>query len=175
MRQFQTAFRKYFFLLIVFAMGCNADLSTKQWAESRLKDKVAIEVFPRFLDFTYVENPAVAFGMLRHINEELRLPLIFTLTTLAILFVGTLFWQWRKKKMTELLPLALILAGGAGNITDRINNGYVIDFIHVHYQYQYNFYVFNIADMLVFCGVCWLMYQHWQQPEIFYGSPTDIK
>ena len=134
-----------------------------------------MEVMPRFLDFTYVENPAVAFGMLRELNDQVRLPLIFTLISLATLFVLVLLWQWRKKKMTELLPLALILAGGAGNITDRINNGYVIDFIHVHYQYQYNFYVFNIADMLVFCGVCWLMYQHLQQPESFYGSPTDIK
>jgi signal peptidase II len=175
MKQFQSAFRKYLFLFIVFAMGCNADLSTKQWAETRLKDKVAMEVLPRFLDFTYVENPAVAFGMLRELNEQVRMPLIFTLTALATLFILILFWQWRNKKITELLPLALVLAGAAGNITDRINNGYVIDFIYVHYQYQYNFYVFNIADMLVFCGVCWLMYQNWKQPEDFYGSRTAIK
>jgi signal peptidase II len=84
---------------------------------------------------------------------------------LAAIFVLILLWQWRQKKMTELLPLALILAGAAGNITDRINNGYVIDFIHFHYRYQYNFYVFNIADMLVFCGVCWLIYQQWQIRE----------
>jgi signal peptidase II len=165
MKIFQSAFRKYIFLFIVFATGCNADLTTKQWAETRLKDKVAMEVLPRFIDFTYVENPAVAFGMLRHLNDQLRLPLIFTLTSLAAGFVLVLCWQWRQKKIVELLPLSLILGGAAGNLTDRINNGYVIDFIHVHYQYEYNFYVFNIADMLVFCGVCWLMYQHWQQPN----------
>jgi signal peptidase II len=170
MQTIQSAFRKYLFLFIVFAMGCNADLSTKQWVQTNLKDKIGMEVLPRFLDFTYVENPAVAFGMLRQVNEQLRLPLIYCLISLATVFVLLLLWQWRQKKMIELLPLTLILAGGAGNLIDRLTNGYVIDFIHVHYRYQYNFYVFNVADMLVFCGVCWLMYQHWKQPENLHVS-----
>ena len=156
-------FRKYAFLFVVFAMGCNADLTTKHWAGTKLKHHASVEVLPQFLNFTYVENPAIAFGFLHQLSERVRLPLIFTLTATASAFVLILLWQWRRKKLVELLPLSLILAGAAGNITDRMNNGFVVDFIHFHYQYQYSFYVFNVAYALVFCGVCWLIYQNWRE------------
>ena len=55
--------------------------------------------------------------------------------------------------MQHLIPLVLILSGAAGNILDRAMNGYVIDFIHFHYDSKWDFPVFNIADMLVFCGI----------------------
>jgi len=65
----------------------------------------------------------------------------------------------------ELLPLVLILSGALGNIINRFVNGYVIDFLYLHYQYEYNFPIFNIADMLICCGVILLFYQHWNSQE----------
>jgi len=57
------------------------------------------------------------------------------------------------------LPLFLIIGGAYGNIIDRAMHGYVTDFLHVHYFNTYNFYVFNIADVLINIGVFSLLFQ----------------
>jgi signal peptidase II len=46
----------------------------------------------------------------------------------------------------------LIMGGALGNLYDRAVDGYVVDFILVHYQ-QHIFPAFNIADSALFCGV----------------------
>jgi signal peptidase II len=165
MKHFFATFRKYFFLLAIVSVGCNTDLTTKQWAETKLKDNISIEVMPDLFELTYVENPAVSFGLLSQIPRHFRLPLIFTLTISAVIFMTVLLWKWRKNTTVELIPLCLILSGAMGNILDRMNNGYVIDFIHFHYRYQYSFPVFNIADVLVFCGISLFIYQNWQKQK----------
>ena len=50
------------------------------------------------------------------------------------------------------LVYGLILGGALGNLYDRLLNGYVVDFILVHYE-QYIFPAFNVADSALFCGV----------------------
>ena len=52
----------------------------------------------------------------------------------------------------------ILLSGALGNLLDRAQYGYVIDFINVHYQ---NFYwpVFNVADSLIFIGVILLLFE----------------
>jgi signal peptidase II len=153
MKATKNIYLKFLLLFSLFAVGCNTDLTTKKWAESRLKDDVSIPVIDNVFDFTYVENHAVSFGLLHEIPYSLRLPVIFTLTISASLLILFMIWNWRNRKTIHLIPLVLILAGAVGNILDRMMNGYVIDFIHFHYDYKWDFPVFNIADMLVFCGV----------------------
>jgi signal peptidase II len=153
MKATKNIYIKFILLFSLFAVGCNADLTTKKWAESRLKDDVTIPVIHRIFDFTYVENHSVSFGLLHEIPYSFRLPIIFVLTITASLLILFMIWNWRKRETIQLIPLVLILSGAAGNIVDRMMNGYVIDFIHFHYDYRWDFPVFNIADTLVFCGV----------------------
>ena len=47
--------------------------------------------------------------------------------------------------------LALVLGGALGNVIDRVQWGYVVDFIHVHYQRWY-FPAFNVADSALTIG-----------------------
>ena len=55
------------------------------------------------------------------------------------------------------LVYALILGGALGNLYDRALNGYVVDFILVHYQ-GYHFPAFNVADSALFSGiVIWML------------------
>jgi signal peptidase II len=49
------------------------------------------------------------------------------------------------------VSFALILAGALGNVIDRIEHGYVVDFIHAHWGGAY-FPAFNIADMAISVG-----------------------
>lgn len=50
----------------------------------------------------------------------------------------------------ELSAMSLIIAGGIGNLIDRIFRGYVIDFIDINPVFKYP--VFNIADICVVVG-----------------------
>ena len=49
----------------------------------------------------------------------------------------------------QLMSFSLILAGGFGNLLDRLMYGYVIDFIDI----TFNPYVFNLADSYVTIGL----------------------
>ena len=53
------------------------------------------------------------------------------------------------------------IAGGAvGNVIDRVRFGGVVDFIHAHVQTawgDYSWYVFNVGDAAIVCGVAALI------------------
>ena len=68
-----------------------------------------------------------------------------------VLFAGRLQTRW------DEVALSLIVAGGIGNLIDRIrNHGRVTDFIYLAAGPLHTG-VFNVADMAITCGVVWLM------------------
>lgn len=141
--------------------SCRADLESKNWASKNLKDQESLAVIPGIFELHYVENDAIAFSLLHSLEEGIRLPLILVLSMGATSIIIVLIWIWRHRPFKELLPLILILGGALGNVIDRINNRYVVDFIFFHYK-NINFPIFNIADILVFWGVLLLMYYYWK-------------
>ena len=70
-----------------------------------------------------------------------------------------LVWELSRLRVTEkiqALVYALILGGALGNLADRLQHGYVVDFILLHYH-QHIFPAFNLADSAIFLGaVIWL-------------------
>jgi len=68
-------------------------------------------------------------------------------------------WIFRLPRGTRTLltaGLALILGGAVGNVLDRIRLGYVIDFIHFHWDQAY-FPAFNVADSAITVGALFLL------------------
>ena len=149
---------KYLVLFSFLILGCCLDLKTKDMVNEKLKNR-SIPVIENYLNFTYVENHAIAFGMFKSLDRKYRMPLIFLLPFLTTLFGFYLIWKIKDAKFRILLPIFLIIGGAYGNILDRAMNGYVTDFLHVHYFHKYNFYVFNVADVLVNIGVILLLLQ----------------
>ena len=101
------------------------------------------------LDFVYVPNYGVAFNILN--NESFNLGFVFSLLVffICLYLVWLIFINQEKPNNTQLISLSLILAGGLGNLFDRVFLGYVVDFIAI----TFNPYVFNFADIYITIGI----------------------
>lgn len=114
-----------------------------------LKQRGVIDLLP-FFDLRWAENYGVSMGMFQAQSPEGRW-LLVALTTLIAGVV--LVWMLRERVLGEIVGLALILGGAAGNIRDRMSLGYVIDYADFHIGEWRPFFIFNIADAAITIGV----------------------
>lgn len=108
-----------------------------------------IDLLP-FFDLTYTENRGISLGMLQATNMETRWLLVLLTGVIALV---VLVWMMRERKLGDILGLALILGGALGNIRDRYDLGYVIDYADFHIGTFRPFLIFNIADAAITIGV----------------------
>ncbi|MEO0643245.1 MAG: signal peptidase II [Pseudomonadota bacterium] len=112
-----------------------------------------MELLP-FFDLTYTQNKGISLGMLEATNLEMRWLLVALTAGIALV---VLVWMMREKLMGEIIGLALILGGAIGNIIDRRELGYVIDYADFHIEIfgaiRRPFLIFNIADAAITIGV----------------------
>ena len=126
------------------------DQATKAWAVRRLRFGDDLSVIPGFLNFAYAQNPGVAFSMLDDHGATGR----WGLSIVALVAGGlVLYFFWRTPRTDDRIlgALALLLAGIAGNVTDRLRLGFVIDFIDVQFG-SWHYPTFNVADMAIVTG-----------------------
>lgn len=105
-----------------------------------------ITVLEGILSFTYVENKGGAYGIG---NDS---TLMFIIVNAIVITLITKFILSEKNDISTyiLISLGLILAGGIGNLVDRIFRGFVVDYID--FNPLIKFPVFNIADICVVLG-----------------------
>lgn len=132
--------------IILVGLLIYLDQWTKNLAVLHLKDKPAIPIIKNVLELQYLENRGAAFGML--LNQK-----TFILFVGFLFMVVILFFLWKLPTEPKFIPthifLSLVIAGGVGNMMDRIRLDYVVDFI---YFVLINFPIFNTADILINCG-----------------------
>ena len=110
-------------------------------------NEVNFTVIPNLLNFTLVKNFGAAFGSFQGMN------LVLIFVTLAICISILLFMVYMYKKGEFVSPAYyLILAGGIGNLIDRIFRGFVVDFIDTPFIAT-----FNIADSFIVIGAIWIL------------------
>ena len=108
-----------------------------------------IDLLP-FFDLTYTENKGISLGMFQANDMETRWLLVLLTGVIALV---VLVWMMREKLLGEIVGLSLILGGAIGNIRDRYDLGYVIDFADLHIGTFRPFLIFNIADAAITIGV----------------------
>jgi signal peptidase II len=108
-----------------------------------------IDLLP-FFDLTYMENRGVSLGMFQATDMETRWLLVLVTAGIALV---VLVWMMRERLLGEIAGLALILGGALGNIRDRYDLGYVIDYADFHIGTFRPFLIFNIADAAITIGV----------------------
>src|SRR5215813_11218179 len=132
------------------------DQVTKAWAVRTLRITGDLTIINRVLDFVYTENPGIAFGQFQRLGSMGRWFFV-GLATAASLAVLYFFLRTPREDDRMLGSCALLLAGIAGNLTDRIRFGYVIDFILVHAG-SYHWPTFNVADASICLGALLLAF-----------------
>ena len=127
-----------------------ADQASKAWAARRLRFGETVTVVERFIYFDYATNDGIAFGQLQEGGEFSRWMLV-TLAALAAVAVLVYFFRTPRAEDRVLGACALLLAGIAGNLTDRVRLGHVIDFVEVHLG-SFQWPTFNVADAAICVG-----------------------
>ena len=130
------------------------DQATKAWAVRALRLGRDVTVIPGLLDFTYAENPGIAFGQLQDGGNFGRWMLV-GLACAASIAVVVYFFRTARTDDRVLGACALLLAGITGNLVDRIRMGRVVDFILLHAG-DYHWPTFNVADAAICTGACLL-------------------
>ena len=169
-------------LLVILVAGLTADLGSKAWAfRSVAGAPVVLEynqvvsgamqppwhegvrVIPAdILDFHLVLNRGAVFGL----GQGSRLMFIMFTVIAAAVAIAVFGWRTRSKSTLAHVAIAMILAGGLGNLYDRFAIGAVRDFLHLLPRWDLPFgwswpggnsevfpWVFNVADMLLLAGM----------------------
>ncbi len=133
-----------------------------------------VEVVPGLLNFTLVLNPGAVFGA----GAGKRwLFVVFTLV--AVVFAGWMFSRWTlARDRWAHAGLGLLVAGGLGNLYDRLVYACVRDFIHPLPGMRLPFgiswpngsrevwpYVSNVADLYLIIGIGILLVISWRKPD----------
>ncbi len=137
--------KKILFIVFIILISICIDQIVKQVIIKNILNS-SIEIINGVLDFTYVENTGGAYGI--GSNNIL----MFIIINVIIIGILMKFVISKRDEINNalLIAISLIIAGGIGNLIDRIFRGYVIDFIDINPVFKYP--VFNIADIFVVTG-----------------------
>jgi len=131
---------------IIVAVLVAADQLTKRVVVTHMELNQTIPAVDGLLNWTYILNDGASFGML---GGQTVLLLVVTGVVMAVL--AFYLYSGRMKHITGKLAALLILAGGIGNLIDRVfNDGKVVDFIDI--DPIFSFPKFNVADCCVTVG-----------------------
>jgi signal peptidase II len=189
-------------LLLLAAIGLGADLASKAWAFQSVADEPVelpydqiagnpsyrlpwhpgVKALPfDLLDFRLVLNHGAVFGL----GQQKR-PVFIAFTVLAVVAaVGVFGWWTSARARWSHVGIALVLAGGLGNLHDRLAYGAVRDFLHMTPRWHLPFglhwpggsdelfpWVFNVADVLLLAGMALLLFTANRPATRTDGSPA---
>jgi signal peptidase II len=141
--------------LLLSTLVILADQSSKAFIAGHYLEFEFTRILP-VLDITCMHNVGAAFSFLASASGWQRWLFI---GLAGVVSIGITFWLVRLPRGTHALlaaGLALVLGGALGNVIDRIRLGYVIDFIHFHWERAY-FPAFNVADSAITIGAACLL------------------
>ena len=108
--------------------------------------------------FTHVHNTGSAFGLF----QDQNLPLL-VVSVVGVLVLAYIYQSQPQPGRLLRVSIALMLGGALGNLTDRIHQGHVTDFIDIG-----PWPVFNLADSSIVVGLivmAWVLLLRRDQPD----------
>ena len=107
-----------------------------------------------FFNLVRAHNTGAAFSFLADAGGWQR----WLFTGIALATAVFILWQLRAHPGQKLFCFALssILGGAIGNVVDRLQHGYVVDFLDFHLR-GWHFPAFNVADCAITVGAACLI------------------
>ena len=144
--------------LAVAALLLAADQASKWWVLEavRLHEVAHVPLLalgPFGLDLSMVWNRGVTFGLLSGDGPWNHLILALLAAAIAVFLLR---WLARAETPAVAVALGAVIGGAIGNVVDRLRFGAVVDFVDA-YAWGWHWYVFNIADAGIVCGVAALV------------------
>ena len=143
------------FLILISCVSC--DQATKNIAKHSLPKFKTISLLHDTLRLQYAENQGAFLSLGATIPGNIRYPVLTCLVAGLLIVLLAYLIKSKKMKNSTTIALSLILAGGTGNLIDRIfNRGSVIDFMNMGIG-SIRTGVFNLADIAITIGTIWLI------------------
>ena len=109
-------------------------------------------ILTSFLDLTRLHNTGAAFSLFASDSGWQRWPLVLISAGVGTVLIGWLVRNASKSPVLQNTAFAMIAGGAIGNLIDRLNQGYVVDFVLFHIG-QWHFPAFNVADSCITIGL----------------------
>ncbi len=148
--------------LSISAIVVALDLYTKHLVQSAFQYAEHFTV-TSFFDLVRYHNEGAAFSFLADAGGWQKW-FFSGISFVAILVITYLLKKHQNQKLF-CTGLALVLGGAIGNLYDRLTLGYVVDFLHFHYQ-AYAWPAFNVADSAICVGVALLLLDSFTKPKV---------
>lgn len=133
--------------LVLAIVLVGIDRLTKLAVAANMRLYQDIPVLGNFLHLYYLRNTGAAFSLFDNLQYG-RWLLVGVTTILVVACIWALLSGKVRARLSKL-ALSLIIAGGIGNLIDRVCTGEVIDFLYVKIIH---FAIFNAADCFVVVG-----------------------
>ncbi len=147
---------KIIIITIVFFSNFFIDRITKILAENYLQGKNPINLLGNLVILSFVRNNGAFLSVGSNFSEIFKL-FIFIVIPVIICLYGIYYCLYKETDKLSLVLIVSIVAGGFGNIYDRIfNNGYVTDFLNFGIG-NLRTGILNIADISITIGAILLL------------------
>ncbi len=161
---------KIFLLIFMISLGVSID----QYSKSLVKEKIFQEYYislnkskycsskiiilvPNNINIIYQENNAAAFSLANEIPLNIRKLILITANIISIIFCLIWFFYIKNTDIILTIFLPFILVGSVSNFIDRVQLGYVIDYLDIYSNFfslkQFHWPIFNIADFFIVVGI----------------------
>jgi signal peptidase II len=158
--------QRWLLLFSLIVLILIVDQVTKHWVLANMIEYQSLQPIPALVPFfqlTYSQNTGAAFGFLPQAGD------VFLIIALVVL-VAMLYFYPRVPDHHRLTRVAMgLISGGAlGNALDRLQHGFVVDFIHYQIPGLISN-VSNLADHAIVLGVIIIFIESWlvdRQPAV---------
>jgi signal peptidase II len=155
------------------------DHATKWLAVHYLRDSPGYRYLDDMIRIQYAENTGAFLSLGAKLPPTVRAWVMMGLNSLILTAVAAWLIFGRSRPLLVPISLAMILAGGVGNLIDRIfNNGRVVDFMNVGIDFGESAVrsgIFNVADLAIVAGLLLLLWHEFRHPRVLEREPGVLK
>lgn len=144
---------KYLILFFLTTGIILSDQYTKALVVEKFRLGETLPIISDLFNLTYIQNKGAAFGLMAQANPAIRVPFFIIVPLVALGSIGYVFRKIPDRDIKLAIALSLVIGGAIGNLIDRLQLGYVVDFLDFHWKWAYHFPAFNVADSAICVGV----------------------